>query len=131
MPSAGTAAQRSRSGNCVPTFRISLGILAKAPHADNATLRQYNRRMKLSELTSPWALILGVACVAVAAANFAPAGFEVAQPISGAGLAVVVFVWYLQRMLGRGGDEYAKLQMAAFAVQVLGSRFSTTSWRAC
>jgi len=75
--------------------------------------------MKLSELTSPWALILGVACVAVAAANFAPAGFEVAQPISGAGLAVVVFVWYLQRMLGRGGDEYAKLQMAAFAVQVL------------
>ncbi len=97
----------------------TVGIVAKAPDPDNAALRQYNQPMKLSDLASPWELILGAMCVVVAAAHFAPAGFEVAQPISAAALAVVVFVWYRQRLAGRGADEYAKLQMAAFAVQVL------------
>jgi len=97
----------------------SVGIVAKVSGTDNAAPRQYNQPMKLSDVTSTWELILGAMCVVVAAAHFAPAGFEVAQPISAAALAMVVFVWYRRRLMGRGGDEYTKLQMAAFAVQVL------------
>ncbi len=81
-----------------------VGIVAKAPGTDNAALRQYNQPMKLSDIASTWELILGATCVVVAAAHFAPAGFEVAEPISAAALAVVVFVWYRQRLVGRGGD---------------------------
>jgi serine phosphatase RsbU (regulator of sigma subunit) len=80
---------------------------------------QYNHRMKISKLVSPWEAGLIGACFLVAAAHFAPEGFTLAEPIAAALLAVAVLVWYQQRLLGRGGDEYAKLQMAAFAVQVL------------
>ena len=75
--------------------------------------------MKLSDIASPWEFVLGATCIVVAAAHFAPAGFGAAQELSAVALVVMVFVWYRQRLLGSGGDEYAKLQMAAFAVQVL------------
>ena len=56
----------------------SVRIVAKDPRADNAARQQYNQPMKLSDVTSTWELILGAMCVVVAAAHFAPAGFEVA-----------------------------------------------------
>jgi len=59
------------------------------------------------------------ACLLVAAASFAPVEFAPAQPLAGAFFAVAVFVWYQRRLLAAGVDEYAKLQMAAFAFQVL------------
>jgi len=75
--------------------------------------------MKISSVVSAWELALGAACVVVAAAHFAPPGFELAGMMAGVFLAAAVCVWYRQRLLGPGADEYAKLQMAAFAVQVL------------
>ena len=75
--------------------------------------------MKISSIASAWEGALAAACVLVAAAHFAPQGFELAHPVAAAILATVVFVWYRQRLLSAGADEYAKLRMAAFAVQVL------------
>jgi hypothetical protein len=75
--------------------------------------------MKISSVASAWEAALAAACVLVAAAHFAPEGFELAQTAAAAILATAVFVWYRQRLLTAGADEYAKLRMAAFAVQVL------------
>ena len=75
--------------------------------------------MKISSIASTWEAALAAACVLVAAAHFAPQGFELAGPVAAAILATVVFMWYRQRLLSAGADEYAKLRMAAFAVQVL------------
>jgi hypothetical protein len=75
--------------------------------------------MKIMSVASGWELGLMAACLLVAAASFAPAEFAPAQPVAGAFLAVAVFVWYQRRLLAAGVDEYAKLQMAAFAFQVL------------
>lgn len=70
-------------------------------------------------MASAWEAALAAACVLVAAAHFAPPGLEPARPVAAALLAAAVFVWYRQRLLSAGVDEYAKLRMAAFAVQVL------------
>ena len=75
--------------------------------------------MKISSIASAWEASLVAACVVVAAAHFAPQGFELAHPVAAAILATVVFVWYRRRLLTPGADEYAKLRMAALAVQVL------------
>ncbi len=75
--------------------------------------------MKLSTFASPWDLVLGVACAAVAATRFAPGGFGPVEAVVAVALSVVVFFWYRQRLLLDRADEYAKLQTAAFAVQVL------------
>jgi len=75
--------------------------------------------MKLSTIASPWELVLAAACVLVAAAQFASGGLTILQPLAGAALAILVFFWYQRRLLVVGADEYAKLRIAAFAVQVM------------
>ena len=75
--------------------------------------------MKISKMGSPWDLALAGACVFVAATHFAPASMGWLELAGAALLAGVVFLWYQQRLVGDGADEYSKLQTAAFAVQVL------------
>ena len=75
--------------------------------------------MKLSTIVSPWDLVLGVACAAVAATRFAPEDLGPVGAVAAVALSAVVFLWYRRRLLRDRADEYAKLQTAAFAVQVL------------
>ncbi len=75
--------------------------------------------MKLWRPGSPWDLALGAACIAAAGAQFAPPTISWLQPATGVVLAAAIFFWYQKRLLGDGADEYAKLQTAAMAVQVL------------
>jgi serine phosphatase RsbU (regulator of sigma subunit) len=75
--------------------------------------------MKLSAVASPWELLLGAACIATATVQLVVPEAPQLLLVAGAGLAVCALVWYRQRMLGGGADEYAKLQMAALSVQIL------------
>jgi len=75
--------------------------------------------MRVSSFATAWELGLAATCVVVAGAQFLPDGWQVAQLSAAALLALVVLLWYRQRFQATGADEYAKLQMAAFAVQVL------------
>lgn len=75
--------------------------------------------MKISSFASVWELALAGACVLAAATHFVPPEWQALQLVGVVVLAMAVFVWYRQRVLAAGADEYQRLQMAAFAVQIL------------
>jgi serine phosphatase RsbU (regulator of sigma subunit) len=75
--------------------------------------------MKISSLASTWDIALAAVCVMVTAAQLAPEGLAQARPVAGVLLTGTLLVWYYQRFIAHGADEYVKLQMAGFAVQVL------------
>lgn len=75
--------------------------------------------MKISSIASAWELGVVGACLLAAVTLILTPWLAPLQPVAGVVLAAAVFFWYYQRLLAAGADEYQRLQMAAFAVQIL------------